>query len=523
MSDEILDSSVTTDTVRLSPGITYNVSVNQIDRSQIIINHSVPFSHSTVYTVTLTANGVKDLQGNGILNQFTFDWTIAPPDYGFAPGRTEYDVDGSLLLSRIPNTVVIDLRGRRGIRDVKSFINHLSRSAGITKPVKDLIILTHGNSSGYMQIDLNKGGRSNTTYEDLVDAVTNPSNSVQIPDSLHCPAGQPCTDPVRFNVHIRGCRIGKAQPFVEKLKEAFSSPQSITAPKHFHGAGFSGPRQPVRNAYSYEFLAYSFELYRVHVPGRTFRQLQGIPPENRQLLSRDEVLSAFVNHNPHFKFIDGVDVPELPPVGDPDLPSWQDLIPPNLRISINSSTGERRFVRWFDLGLNISNVQGRNDRRMEIGTWFRHTVGQWPYDSLYIYTIPTNTNPGNTTNMLSIFHDSVSKDPTFQPSDPLPPPDPPLPPHPFPQYIRHGYNTAGDFLDGYSWVCEWRQINIPRRGDRGIVCTGTRHVYTVLLPIVDRTTKSLYFNLFPAVPGPTSNFKEVLNLRLDNSGLFLTV
>ena len=77
-SEAILASSVTTSTVQVTPAISYDVFVNPVNTSQIVINHTVLFSYSTVYTITLTANGVKDLAGNGILSQFIFDFTIEP-------------------------------------------------------------------------------------------------------------------------------------------------------------------------------------------------------------------------------------------------------------------------------------------------------------------------------------------------------------------------------------------------------------------------------------------------------------
>ena len=76
MDEAILASSVNTTNVTVSPSIDYDVFINPVNTSQIIINHTVNFAFSTLYTVTLISGGVKDLAGNGIAAPFVFDFTI---------------------------------------------------------------------------------------------------------------------------------------------------------------------------------------------------------------------------------------------------------------------------------------------------------------------------------------------------------------------------------------------------------------------------------------------------------------
>lgn len=76
MSEAMLASSINTSNIQISPSIDHDLFLNPVNTSQIIINHSVAFSYSTQYTITLISSGVKDLAGNGIASPFVFDFTI---------------------------------------------------------------------------------------------------------------------------------------------------------------------------------------------------------------------------------------------------------------------------------------------------------------------------------------------------------------------------------------------------------------------------------------------------------------
>ena len=134
-----------------------------------------------------------------------------------------------------------------------------------------------------------------TTYEVLLQAVQ-PPHSVLIPDSLHI---SPPNPPVQFNVHIRGYRIGGSPVFVAKLKEAFGTPTTVTAPLHMHfpgGLGIRGSRSDT-SAASMEYLAYSFELFRPSAPN-------GRPGGKYQFKTKGDAVDAFdkgVNGN-KFKY-----------------------------------------------------------------------------------------------------------------------------------------------------------------------------------------------------------------------------
>jgi hypothetical protein len=378
-------------------------------------------------------------------------------DYGFAPGGTGYDKLAQRLLRRKPDTVLVH---KRGIRDVEAFIDHLNTDVNITKPLGDILIVSHGNATGWMAIDLDSSGLNpdgtsakRTTYEVLEQSVAVDPHTVEIPAALH--DSQP--DPVSFDVHIRGCRIGQARPFVEKLKEAFVSASSVTAPKHFHFAGGIGSRRRRSRYGSYEYLSYAFELSR-----------------RSKLKSRTQAVNAF--HAQGFTFIDGSAIPKA---------RWKRWIPKKLK------RGKPR--RYVKLGQNV----GRNHKRLKLRHEFRKRK-----EPIIFPIAGVTENPGDRSEREHLFRNFISGLADFQES------------HPFPIYAREGFSSLDDFLDGHRWSYKWRKKKELR-------CVGSRRVYTVIVPIVDPATQHLLFNLFPA--SAASGLNLVTNLSHTDNRLFLTV
>ena len=379
-------------------------------------------------------------------------------DYGFAPGGTGYDRLARLLLKRKPNTVVVH---QQGIRDVEAFIDHLNTDVNITKPLGDILIVSHGNASGWMAIDLDSSSvdpdgtpAKRTTYEVLEQSVAVNPHTVEIPAALH--DSQP--DPVPFDVHIRGCRIGQARPFVEKLKEAFVRASSVTAPRHFHFAGGIGSSRKRLTKYgSYEYLSYAFELSR-----------------RSKLKSRTQAVNAF--HAQGFTFIDGSAIPKA---------RWKRWIQKKLK--------RRTRRRWVKLGQNV----GRNHRRLRLQHEFRKRT-----ERILFPIAGVTEDPGNRAERELFFQNFISGLSAFQES------------HPFPIYAREGFSSLNDFIDGHRWGYKWWKKKELR-------CVGTRRVYTVIVPIVDPATQHLLFNLFPA--NAASGLNLVTNLPHTDDRLFLTV
>jgi hypothetical protein len=363
-------------------------------------------------------------------------------DYAFAPGTTPYDTNMKRLFRRCPNTTLIDVRT---VRHVAAFINHLDTTASIPKPVGDLLIASHGNDRGWLQIDLDGGRSTDVTYEVLEAAAT--SGTVEIPTSL---IQNPDGTSVSIKVHIRGCRIGKSLAFMQKLKQALGGSVGVTAPLHFHEYYHHG-------SYGlWEFLSYDFSLAR-----------------KTRLRTKNDVVTAFQGAS--FTFINGSSVP---------AGNWTTWVPS----TFNQATTDTNVN--ITLGTTIGSLS-----QLTLEREFRHRR------RTYTYTVSGVTSkPASDAAALAILQSALSGDPTFQSS------------HAYPIYERYGYSSRSDFVNGFTWSYT--------HGSNQLVCTGTRHEYTCIVPITDPSTHHLIFNFYP---NAGSSHSAIVNLLETDSRMFRTV
>lgn len=160
-------------------------------------------------------------------------------EFAFAPGRTRYDSLMRQLFTNRPNTQLVQGRALRTIAD---FFNRLHTDHAITLPAEDLFIVSHGNKA-WVQIYLDTTQTTDTTFEAADAGVPGHADpfktgvtagSVQLAANVNHDAANNLTSMALTSMatNLRGCRIGAAEPFVDKLKEAFGNESPVTAPKH---------------------------------------------------------------------------------------------------------------------------------------------------------------------------------------------------------------------------------------------------------------------------------------------------
>ena len=223
-------------------------------------------------------------------------------DFGFAPDGDAHVANLRRLFARRTTTSLIDIRG---VNTVRQFITHLEKTTAIAKPVGDLVLGAHANNEGQFFIIMFPGQKGWTKYETLEESLKNTAKSIKVDNVISFKAG----DPITHSVHIKGCNLGQALPFLNKLKEALGGGVKITAPKTFHGA------TPWPGEGVFEYIGYQFALTRT----------QPFPSRKAAIAEWD---------NAGFTLIDGN------PVTTAD---WEALIPkdPNvdLRMHVNSKLG----------------------------------------------------------------------------------------------------------------------------------------------------------------------------------------
>ncbi len=384
-------------------------------------------------------------------------------DFGFSPGppRDSHLADLRMMFTLRANTKLI----AGSVTSVRGFIQHLSGTSAITKPVGDLLLGTHANDEGQLSIPMFPGQSDWTKFETLEKTISDTSKSIAIPDPL---IGFKTGDPITHAVHLKGCNVGVAQPFLVKLKEALGGNVSLTAPKFFHGA----TTEPQG---SFEYMGYQFALSRTEL---------FLKPDKRTP-DRPKALAEF--DAKQFKLINNNVVPKA---------DWDKLIPPNPNVEkreqVTSQLGQK-----FGKRTTVHTPRQYRVEPISFGPW---TV---PYPN-------AGAVPSSKTQQLQDLENHLQTDARFQSS------------HPYPQYEREGFADISAFVAGYNWDC--------RKRGASLVCTGKRFLFVFVIAVTDPATVpatgifadgNLIFNFYPA---SGSGLNAIANaLQVTDATYFATV
>lgn len=387
-------------------------------------------------------------------------------DYAFVPGITPYHKLAKKMIELRDNTKKIDLPD---VKNVNQFLKHLENVPEVSKPVGDLWILTHANDAGVLHAYLDSTTKQEVDYEEVV-AVAN-SGSVAIPAVLR--QNEDGT-PADVNLHIRGCRVGKAKIFLQKMKEAFDGVHSISAPNFTHiivklgGVGYI------------EHLSHDFQI------------------NSKDKIKDKTALIEKFKGSSDITFFEGTRVPDN---------LWKSWIPNDFR-------NDRPKFQACLGGENCPEGKKIGDlKSYTIKREYKHGRGVYPY---FI-----DTNGIEPTNKEKTFKDTLETDEPFKPTYPNPQ-------NPYPIYQRLGYKSIDDFIDGFEWKLEWKFSKKYKM--KGLECTGIRHEYHVYIPIVDLTREinkpedlekcPLFFNFYH---GKGVEISQIETLKEDDKRLFTVV
>lgn len=390
-------------------------------------------------------------------------------DYAFAPGSTSAEETMRQLFRLRGNTTLVE---STSITRLDQFIGHLNTDGGVSRPIENMFICSHGNDSGWLQLDLaiiladlNGDGFpelvNDSNYEALVAAVA--SGAIIIPNSVINPR-PPGTGPAF--VHIKGCKIGQdhARPFVEKFKEALGGQVNLTAPKHYQSVS------EIDGAGILEYLSYEFSV-----------------TSPTEFANRAALISAFESAG--HTFIDGTPVPNV---------NWGRWVHRNITAGRRGS----RFTVGLNPAIQIDATHEQTSLRLSGRTSFRHEVETVPYSISFIGSTPPTTVEARR----QLLRDQLRANRLFDPAQTG-----------FPKYQRLEFDSFDEFWDGLSW-------STPRwnASESRLSIVGTRHKYICIVPICTDPNgdNNLIFNFYPE-PG---NSTPVINQLLEtDTRLFLTV
>jgi hypothetical protein len=163
-------------------------------------------------------------------------------DFAFAPGTTSQDGRLRRMFAARTSTTLISKTGVDSVADFLQELVSQSLAGG------DLIGGSHASDEGFLFLPLDN---TTTTLPVDYDALVtvDSAKTINIPSAVSSPT---------TSFHFKGCAIGSddSLPFLTLLKDALDNPQSVTAPKYFHGLyEFTG--QGI-----FEFMAYGYRLMK---------------------------------------------------------------------------------------------------------------------------------------------------------------------------------------------------------------------------------------------------------------------
>jgi hypothetical protein len=381
-------------------------------------------------------------------------------NYGWVPridDADDYLTRLALLVSRRPNMEMIEI-----VNTLQGFVEEATVRAAPPPPIDDeLVVGGHANRRGDWMVDPFPQSPIGpwTDFAALEISQSDPDNSIAIPDELvGFSAAAP--DATARAFHVKGCNLGRATPWLIKLREALGGHVRVSAPKHYHGVSTNGT-DGVTAIEILEWMAYEFVVFRK------------TPFANRNALA-----AAF--HAKGFTRPDGTPIPRA------DFLAWLRLLGVG-RLDQTTNTERKRFR--LPLGRNIG---GHRFARGLVAFYCRT-----PRNSVVVQTFtipPPEEIPSTHAERVARLPTWFLSDPAFRAT------------HPFPIYQRHGYATLTDMIDGL----EWRFTVDDAVSPPTIECIGGRFEYQLLIPIanpgpggkVAPTKAPLIYNHIPETGAP---------------------
>lgn len=335
---------------------------------------------------------------------------------------------------------------------LSAFTKLFKNSALITHPIRHVALGSHANDEGQLKLPLTGGTGKFIDWEDLEAAIK--SKSLLLEHQSFQPRPLKNGVPVAYELLIRGCRIGTEIVFLKKLREAMGGRIVVIAPKYFDAVTF----QSVNPKGWVEYMDYSF---RATSP--------------TELKTHDAVVNALMGAN--HTLIDGNPV---------DKKKWVAWVPKNPQAKYEQE--EFTTVKSAVTG-KVASVPRK----------FRYQAREWlPKDE----PLAMDKKKTRDADRLKVLKPLLAQRPEMQAS------------HPYPMYVRLGYKSFDEFIDGWTW----RFLPKNKAADE-VKFNAVRHEYTVIQPITEVKTGVLIVNFYPI----SKRDKVIENLRPDDARLYTTV
>jgi hypothetical protein len=355
-------------------------------------------------------------------------------DYAVAPGDTDFDKRLKKFVTARERTIVLQ---SPLLFTFKGWLEGLATSDEITSPIRHLVFVGHGGLSGVLKAAIEQLPLDAITYEMLEDAVKKKTLVVDTDLFLPRPVEGGKTYPPELR--ILGCLIGASAPFMKKLSEAFGRKLRIYAPKHLMvGASVGNP--PGEAAY----VAYAFNVF---VPAKVG--------------TKSELVDLLVKRNTKYVLENGKEVPKQ---------YWKTWVPDDPNANFNGLK-----IREFRNPVVFPVLGSRDNAPRRFGAADLHF---WKGG----YQIKLDKDTGKEADRKKAVKAALLKRPDFQDT------------HPFPWYVRMGYKTMDEFMEGWTWNFSYdKKAKI-------LSFDPVRIEYRMLQPIINEAKKTLVINYYPYRP-----------------------
>jgi hypothetical protein len=343
-------------------------------------------------------------------------------------------------------------------------ITEVDTNSTFTKPLADLILVSHGNDTGWLKIDLDSAPDKSITYQvlrSILDA-TNPARrtALRLPSTLYT---KPDGTQAATRVVLAGCRVGGAPKFVDAFKQVLGGKVPVVASKYLHEFSptwrrFRGRKAPPPQLLgTFEFLSYGF----------TATSLASM---------RIDPLVDALKKNPKNTYKGGTAVP---------VARWK----PWLKDVPLDRFGE------FPVRLSVPLGQTVADQKQLTPAKLRHLPRT--------YTVHLK-NPTATDKTVTGLKTKMQADPTCQAS------------YPFPMWEQYGKADFDTFFASFNWTPE---AGKDKDGDPQVTWSGMSHEYTLFIPVTEPADRgNLIFDFFP--PRGSTTFSPVIGINDGDTNLF---
>lgn len=347
-------------------------------------------------------------------------------------------------------------------------ITSVDADGSIAKPLASLILVSHGNDTGWLQIDLDSAPDTSITYQVLrkiLDA-TDPSRrtGLRIPSSLYTNADG---TKAATRVVLAGCRVGAAPKFVDAFKQVLGGNVPVVASKYLHEFVARTHRARGRRAVTkllgtFEHLSYGFST-TAFLPMDVDTLIDGL------------------NDYPKNRFSDGSAVPFA------RWATWLKGVPLDRKGNVRQ--GEFRLPLAVPLGQTVAGATELTPAKIR------------NLPTHYIVHLAPSAANKTLTGLKAV----MQADPTCQTT------------YPFPMWEQYGHTTFDAFFDSWNWGKP-----VPGKtkdGQDQLVWTGVRNEYTLLIPVTSPVDGgNLIFNFFP--PRGSTADSAVIGINETDPALF---